>query len=215
MPTCRPPDRRPLAALAWAAWLAGWATPARAAEPDPAHHLGAQARLFAGPALLYGFQSVGEGGSGRTRGVGVGVDFALGTTLAEDLALDMDLMFARSASAEHGTLADTAFSAVFLGGGLTYWLMPANLYLTGSLGVSRSSVQGSPVHLDVTLPSSEQSAVGFGAHLALGKQLWITRGVGLGATLSLLSGVAANPTGGADTDRFVLVAVAALCATLH
>jgi hypothetical protein len=183
--------------------------------PADARHLGVQARLLAGPALLYGFQDVGANGSGRTSGVGVGIDFALGSMVGERLALDMDLVFARSASAEHGTLSDTAFSAVFLGGGLTYWLMPANVYLAASLGLSRSSVQGSVVHLDVAIPNAEQSNIGPGAHLALGKQFWLSQRATLGATLSAMSGFGANPTGGANTERYVLAAMAAVSLTYH
>jgi len=175
--------------------------------PADARHLGVQARLLAGP--------VGANGSGRTSGVGVGIDFALGSMVGERLALDMDLVFARSASAEHGTLSDTAFSAVFLGGGLTYWLMPANVYLAASLGLSRSSVQGSVVHLDVAIPNAEQSNIGPGAHLALGKQFWLSQRATLGATLSAMSGFGANPTGGANTERYVLAAMAAVSLTYH
>jgi hypothetical protein len=188
---------------------------AHAGEPEPDRHLGVQVRALLGPALLYGFQDVGAGSSGTTRGVGVGLDFALGSMVAQRLALNMDLGFARSADAEHGTLRNTAFSSVFLGGGVTYWLMPANVFLAGSLGLSRSSVQGSPVHLDLAIPTSEQSRIGVGAHLALGKQFWVSRRVGLGAVLSLISGLAANPGGGADSNRYVLAATLGLCATLH
>ncbi|MFI5306585.1 MAG: hypothetical protein ACHQ53_04485 [Polyangiales bacterium] len=188
---------------------------ARASDSDSARHLGVQARALVGPALLYGFQDVGAKGSGSTRGIGFGFDFALGAIVSENLALDMDLVLARSASAEHGTLTDTAFSAVFLGGGLTYWLMPANVYLSASIGMSRSSVQGSAVHLDVEIPKAEQSRIGVGAHLALGKQFWLSRRTTLGASLSLMSGVAANPSGGADTSRYVLAAMAALSFTVH
>jgi len=195
-------------------WLPAWRAKADPGD-EPHRHLGVQLRALAGPALLYGFQDVGRYAPGTTHGVGFGVDVALGQMLSETLALDMDLAFARSASAEHGTLTHTAFNAVFLGGGLTYWLMPANVYLAASLGLSRSSVQGSTVHLGIDVPNPEQSRVGPGAHLALGKQFWLSQRVGLGASLSLLTGVSGNPSGGADTNRYLLALMLALTASLH
>lgn len=188
---------------------------ARASEPDSARHLGVQVRAFGGPALLYAFQDVGPGVSGTTRGVGAAFDFALGAMVSESLALNMDLVLARSADAEHGVLKDTAFSAVHLGAGVTYWWMPANLYFAASLGLSRSSVEGSPIHLEIEIPTHEQSRIGVGAHLALGKQWWLSRRVGLGATLSLLASTAGNPAAGRDTNRYVVAAIAALSATIH
>jgi hypothetical protein len=195
-------------------WL-GSAGRVHASDTDENRHLGVQVRALVGPALLYAFQDVGPGESGTTRGVGAAFEVALGTMVSENLALNMDLVLARSADAEHGVLTDTNFSAVHFGAGVTYWLMPANVYLAGSIGLARSSIEGSPVHLDIELPTNEQSKIGVGAHLAIGKQFWLSRRVGLGATLSLLSSAAANPAAGLDTSRYVVAAVAALCATLH
>jgi hypothetical protein len=188
---------------------------ARASDPDEARHLGVQLRFLGGPALLYAFQDVGPGASGRARGVGMAFELALGAMVSEGLALNMDLVLARSGDAEHGVLKETAFSAVHFGGGVTYWLMPANVFLAASIGLARSSIEGSPVHVAIEIPTNEQSKIGVGAHLALGKQWWLSRRVGLGATLSLLSSVAANPSAGRDTNRYVLAAMAALSATLH
>jgi hypothetical protein len=43
----------------------------------------------------------------------------------------------------------------------------------------------------------------------------VSRRVGVGATLSLLSSIAANPAGGEDSDRIVLGGTLALSVTLH
>jgi hypothetical protein len=204
-----------LSAFACFAGLSGSLGQAHAQESTEARHLGVQVRALVGPALLYGFQDVGPGASGKTNGVGAEFGFALGAMLTENLALNMDLLLARSANAEHGVLRNTVFAAVYMGAGATYWLMPANLYLAGSLGFSRSSVEGSPIHFDIEIPTNEQSRIGVGAHLALGKQFWLSQRVGLGAALSLLSTMASNPAAGRDTNRYVLVALAALCATVH
>jgi hypothetical protein len=135
--------------------------------------------------------------------------------LDDNLALNMDLLLLRSAAAEHGVLADTTFSALHLGGGITYWLMPANVSLAASIGLARSSVEGNPVNIGVELPTADASDLGLGLHLALGKQWWLSRRVGLGATLSLIGSMANNPIGGRNSPRLLFGSMLALTASLH
>lgn len=208
--------RRALAAtLTCLLALLGLAAGARAQEQTPAQrHLGVQLRSFAGPVWLHAIQRIGDEQT-TISGPGAAFELALGTMVAEQLALNMDIVLAHSVAAEHGVLEDTTFTAIHLGAGVTYWLMPANVYLAASLGAARSSVDGKPVRIDIELPTSDPSRVGLGMHLALGKQWWLSRRVGLGASLSLLSSVASNPTGGQNTDRIVLGAALALSCTLH
>jgi hypothetical protein len=187
---------------------------ARAQEPA-AQHLGVQLRAVVGPAYLTATQSLPGGGDDPVDGFGAGFNVALGAMIGEQLALDMDLVLVRSTDAEHGVLEDTTFSALHLGGGLTYWLMPANVYLAASLGLARSSVAGNPVRLGVELPTGDASDLGAGLHLAAGKQWWLSRRVGLGATLSLLGSVANNPVAGHDSPRLLFGAVLGFTASLH
>jgi hypothetical protein len=186
--------------------------PKRMTEP---RHLGVQLRAAAGPAYLTARQSLGEGEHDSVHGLGVGFNVSLGGMVGERLALGMDLVLLRSADAEHGVLQDTTFSALHLGGGLTYWLMPVNVYLAASLGLARSSVEGNPVRLGVELPTGDASDLGAGLHLAAGKQWWLSGGVGLGATLSLLGSVANNPIGARDSPRLLFGATLAFSASLH
>jgi hypothetical protein len=208
-------DSRALAA-ALTGLLALWlAASAHAQDSPPAQrHLGVQLRGFAGPVWLHAIQRIGDEQT-TISGPGAAFELALGAMVGEELALNMDLVLAHSVAAEHGVLEDTAFTAIHLGVGVTYWVMPANVYLAASLGAARSSVDGKPVRIDIELPTSDPSRVGLGMHLALGKQWWLSRRFGLGATLSLLSSLANNPIGGENTDRIVLGAALALSATLH
>jgi hypothetical protein len=121
----------------------------------------------------------------------------------------------RSSAAERGVLQDTTFTALHLGGGVTYWVMPANVYLGASLGIARSSVEGTPVRIGIEVPTADASDLGAGLHLAAGKQWWVSRRVGLGATLSLLGSVANNPIAGHDSPRWLFGATAAFSASLH
>ena len=186
---------------------------AHAAEPEP-RHMGVQLRGYAGPALLHALQELG-GEQNTLDGFGVAFDFALGAMVSENLALNMDLVVAYSGAADYGVLEDTLFTAIHLGAGVTYWVMPANVYLAASLGAARSSIEGNPVHIDIEVPTSDPSEIGVGAHLAIGKQWWASRRVGLGLVLSLLSSIAPNPTGGENTDRILLGTTLAFSATLH
>jgi hypothetical protein len=99
--------------------------------------------------------------------------------------------------------------------GATYWLMPANVFLAGSLGAGRSSIAGQPVRLGVELPNTDASDLGPSLHLSAGKQFWLSRRWGLGISLGLLASGANNPRGGVDTDRYWLAASLALTATFH
>jgi hypothetical protein len=191
------------------------ATAARADAPFEPKHLGVQLRAALGPAYLTASQSLGDGERDSVTGFGAGFNVALGAMIGEQLALDMDLVLLRSTDAEHGVLQDTTFSALHLGGGITYWLMPANVYLAASLGIARSSVAGNPVRFGVELPTGDASDLGAGLHLAAGKQWWLSRRVGLGATLSLLGSVANNPIGTRDSPRLLFSATLAFTASLH
>jgi hypothetical protein len=207
--------RYPLVTLIFAGILLCAPEAGHAQQVATAHHLGAQLRAFVGPAFLYAVQDVGNAAVDKATGFGVVFNFALGSMVSEDLALNMDLALAHSPSAAHGVLDDSVFSAVHLGAGLTYWWMPANVFLAASLGMARTSVGGSPVRLGIEIPVNESSDVGIGTHLALGKQFWLSRRFCLGATLSLLASAANNPVGGRDTARYAVITTAALTATLH
>jgi len=184
------------------------------AEPPP-EHLGVQLRAAVGPAYLGASQSLGGEQRDSVTGFGAGFNVALGAMVSERLALNMDLVLLRSADAEHGVLRDTTFSALHLGGGITYWLMPANVHLAASVGLARSSVEGNPVRFGVELPTGDASDLGAGVHLAAGKQWWLSRRVGLGATLSLLGSIANNPVGTRDSPRLLFGATLAFSASLH
>ncbi|MGD8861970.1 MAG: hypothetical protein PVI30_18310 [Myxococcales bacterium] len=185
----------------------------RAQAPD--RHMGVQLRATAGPGLLTSTQDVGDGQSSEISGLALGFGFALGTMVTDHLAINMDLALARAGSADYDVLQDAVFTAVHLGAGVTYWLMPENIFLAASVGAARSSVSGEPIRIDVELPNSESTHVGLGVHLTLGKQWWVSRRWGLGASLGILGSSAANPAVGRDTNRVTVGLIAALTATFH
>jgi len=172
--------------------------------------------MSAGPGFVHAWQDLGEAQADTIEGVSASFDVALGAMVAEHTALGMDLVLSRAGDAEHGVLPSTVFTVVHLGVGVTHWLMPANFYLAGSLGLTRSAVEGSEVRLaELEIADSDPSRIGPSLHLGLGKLWWISRRWGLGASLSMLASSAANPVGDSDTRRNLLGVAATLTATYH
>lgn len=189
----------------------GAAAPARAQE----RHLGVQLRALAGPSYAYAWQDLGADGTSKVEGFAVTGNVALGAMVGEALALNMDLLLARSPDANYGVLDSTTFTAVHLGLGITYWLMPANVYLAASIGPARTSVENAPVRFGVEIPTSDVSDVGVGAHLGIGKLWWLDRRWGLGASFSLALSTAENDLGDATSHRTLVAPTLALSTTFH
>jgi hypothetical protein len=115
--------------------------------------------------LLTEFELSGVGGNFQT---------AIGAMVAPNLALHGTVWawFVGSPSAKIAGLDVGQFSGNLnlsaLGGGATYYFMPANVYLSGNLGVGQLSTEAS------------SSDAGFVMDLALGKEWWVSSKWGLG-----------------------------------
>jgi hypothetical protein len=177
-------------------------------------HEGAQVRLLVGPAYLDASQDVNAGEAIGAAGFGYGAQLAIGILVTDAFALNSELAFARSDAAEHEVLGETSVTALFAGLGATYWLRPANVYLAGSFGATRSSIEGAPLRVQIEVPQSDASEVGFGVQLSLGKVFEVAQGFGLGLALSGGFATASNPVSGVDSNRQVWTALLALAATI-
>lgn len=80
---------------------------------------------------------------------------------------------------EFDTPDDASLSFALLGVGLTYYLMPANVYFTGVVGVARASAD------DGTGDPSTTKA-GFGLQGDIGKEWWVSDNWGLGVAGRLM-----------------------------
>jgi hypothetical protein len=193
-----------------------------ALEPAAAHAQAAQARagqayvrLLGGPSLVHAAQDVGEAEAVTATGLAYTLGLAVGGMVSEELALDLDLVFARANAADHDLLGQTALTGVFAGAGVTYFLLPADVFFAGSLGLSRSSVRSAPVRIEIEIPQSDSSELGFGLHAVAGKTWPLGDSVGVGAALSLLWTTASNPIAGVGTQRQLVSALAALAITFR
>jgi hypothetical protein len=127
-----------------------------------------------------------EGGTGD-------INFAIGGVVAKNLALhgtvwgwitsDPEVTFNSQTGTANG---DVDFTAV--GIGLTYYFMPVNIYLSGSIGGSYFTIDGSGV--------SGNTDVGPAIDLTLGKEWWVGTSWGLGVAVS--AGVHSVKDGGTD-----------------
>ena len=123
------------------------------------------------------------------------VNFAIHGTLFGWSITDPDIEFGGTTGNGKGDLTLGAF-----GGGVTYYFMPANLYLSGSLGVGKLEYkQGN-------LSGRSSSGIVFDA--TIGKEWWTGDTWGLGVALGLgmhsipEQGVDDNWAGGSVTVRF-------------
>ncbi|HKO91828.1 MAG TPA: outer membrane beta-barrel protein [Polyangiaceae bacterium] len=74
---------------------------------------------------------------------------------------------------ELGTIDDASLTFYLLGAGLTYYLMPANVYLTGVVGVTKAKADNGE-------NTGESSDAGFGFEGDIGKEWWVSDNWGIG-----------------------------------
>ncbi len=121
---------------------------------------------------------------------------AIGGIITENLALHGSLyeftMFDPDIKFNGTTLGqgDGEISMSGVGAGVTYWFMPVNFYLTGTLGVGTLRVDSGG--------SSDTSDAGLALELALGKEWFVSDrwGLGIGAGFTFHS----IPDGGIDEN---------------
>ena len=120
-------------------------------------------------------------------GTGAKFDFKIGGALKENLILHATMIStmltgpALHSSIRGSGIKDNNLSItenMMLGGGLTYYIMPTNLFLSGSLGLGNYSL----IHLTDNINMSTTS--GFSMQLKVGKEWWVSRKWGLGIALT-------------------------------
>ena len=136
-----------------------------------------------------------SGTSSKIEGGTADLNIAIGGIVANNFALhgtvwgwitsDPEVTIGSSSGTLNG---DVDFSA--FGGGVTYYFMPVNMYLSGSLGVGVLSLDGGGF--------SGESDLGPAFDLTLGKEWWVGTSWGLGVAIS--AGVHSVPDGGIDAS---------------
>jgi len=107
--------------------------------------------------------------------------FQIGGAIAENLVLfgEYGGFFLSDADVDWGSFSDYVIgmdvTITDFGGGLTYYFMPANFYLSGTFTISRDKFERKESNVPAT------SASGFGMYVSAGKEWWVAADWGLGA----------------------------------
>jgi len=150
------------------------------AESVEKEHDGLYFRLNAGPSYMSWSNSGNSDLS--VSGMGFGFGLAAGHTISDNLMLfaefAMDSFSEPTAKVKDTELdmKDTSMSATRYGAGVSYYLMPLNGYVTGSLLLGSFSTTTGSV--------SDSSKTGFGLKVGVGKEWMLAPKFGLGAALS-------------------------------
>jgi hypothetical protein len=170
------------------------AVPARAGAPRT--HDGFFLRLSGG--FGYAGSSIDDAGETfKISGATGDVNFAIGGMVSPNFAIHGTIMgFAvTDPTLEWENVGSGTFngdvSLAAWGGGVTYYIMPANLYLTGSIGVGTVTV-------DVDGGPSFDSDTGVVVDLGLGKEWWVGDSWGLGIAGGVM--LHSIPDGGIDEN---------------
>ncbi|MCC6623785.1 MAG: hypothetical protein IT385_21175 [Deltaproteobacteria bacterium] len=150
-----------------------------------AHEPGFFMRLAGG--FGFGNASVDDSSETTFSGLGGQVDLAFGGTITRNLALHVDLfgasIFEPSVEIDgrdQGDAENTTTSLGALGIGLTGYIMPANLYVSGAVGVGvgtiRTRVESGPFRLDI----EEDTDPGLAVQVMVGTEWLISKRWGIG-----------------------------------
>jgi hypothetical protein len=122
-------------------------------------------------------------------GPGVGLDLKIGGTIAKTLSLSFDVI-SRTISAPDIEMDGTEASSsdgvsandMLMGLGVTYYIMPINILVSGTIGSSVFTLQVNDNNGNNVKAGSER---GFGYQLKIGKEWWVGRNWGLGVSAGL------------------------------
>ncbi|MDH5493598.1 MAG: hypothetical protein OEY14_16715 [Myxococcales bacterium] len=165
--------------------------------------------------LGYGSASISDSAGTDLIVSGTGVAFRLGIggSVAPNLAIYADLggVGVPGPDVEYGGLSgsassDTTMVLAGVGVGLSYYLMPANLYVGGALRAMQLSS-------DDGRGGTSESDLGFGIAFVFGKEFWVGGGWGLGPALEIELG--SVPDGAIDQSWTLFSAALTLSITYN
>lgn len=119
-------------------------------------------------------------------GTGAVFDLKIGGAIKENLILHATMIgnslagpSIRSNGVEIAKMSNNyTINESTFGAGLTYYIMPANAFLSGSAGIGQFNSQDTESNYNVSTKS------GFSMQLKIGKEWWVSRRWGLGAALT-------------------------------
>jgi len=181
------------ARLSLAAYQADAGVAVEEDQPDPGVHAhdGLFLRFTGGPGFgLYngtGDVVTTDGqiiGDPSNEGSQVGGSFSLGGSVGENLILHGDIWFSIVSTEKKHSRLYQEFGTAVVGLGVTYYWMPANMFVTGSIGLANSFLV---LHEGTQTNSNEDLArditTGVGLAVMVGKEWWVSDNWALGVAL--------------------------------
>lgn len=175
----------------------GYAYPAQPGYEDPSAHRHDSffLRLWIGPAytsMKLEDADVEVSGGGGSFGIAVGTavqeNLIIFGQLFDDIAMNPTI---KMGGAELET-SDVNAGVIGVGAGLAYYIMPANVYVSGALTYTQISVQQDGQEIG-------ESEFGPGFSLMIGKEWWVSNNWGVGGALQLFGGRMKDKGDGAPT----------------
>jgi len=118
------------------------------------------------------------------KGSQAGGSISLGGAIGENLILHGDIWGSVVSTDKKSNQLYQDFGTVVVGLGITYYWMPANIYVTGSIGMANSFLV---LHDGIQTNNSEDLArdltTGVGAAVMVGKEWWVSNNWALGVAL--------------------------------
>lgn len=134
-------------------------------------------------------------------GFGAGANVALGGLVAADLAIQAEFFGSAVVSpnvsqdgVDLGEANDVTLNLSGLGVGITYWIMPTNLYLVGMVGLSKATIE--------VEGSTFESDWGLALQAIVGKEFWVGDEWGIGFAGQLLWANVPTDTESASSSYF-------------
>jgi hypothetical protein len=118
------------------------------------------------------------------QGSQVGGSISLGGTVGENLILHGDIWFSIVSTEKKENLLYQEFGTAVVGMGVTYYWMPVNIYVTGSIGMANSFLvlhEGTATKSDQDL--ARDLTTGVGVAFQVGKEWWVGDNWALGVAL--------------------------------
>jgi hypothetical protein len=149
-------------------------------------------------------QSVVGGNELIYRGQGFIADFKIGGAIKENLILSFDLISRTITGPEvevDGNTIGTASNDIVatdntMGVGMTYYIMPHNIFLSGTVGMAKMTIENKDTD------AKGESKAGLGLHVKVGKEWWVSKnwGLGLSGGYGFLIAEDKAPPAGVDYD---------------
>ncbi|MBZ0241759.1 MAG: hypothetical protein K8F24_00970 [Bacteroidales bacterium] len=135
-------------------------------------------------------------------GTGAQFDLKIGGAVQENLLLHATLVSnsvvgpkITSSGMSQNSSNDLSIGEAMIGAGMTYYFMPANIFVSGSAGLGNFTLIDNKNDINISTDR------GFSFQLKAGKEWWVSRRWGLGLAVSYMKTMVTNKPGGGTEEK--------------